>query len=78
MRRQNAVTKRMKTLSGIFFILPCIDSFAKVDLRSRVFDVPPQEVSLFQTCCYNYTPPRENTFWCQNLENWPAKQNNTN
>lgn len=29
---------------GIFFILPCIDNYAKVDLRSSVFDIRPQEV----------------------------------
>jgi len=29
---------------GIFFILPCIDTFRKVDLRMTVFDIPPQEV----------------------------------
>ncbi|XP_039289398.1 stomatin isoform X1 [Nilaparvata lugens] len=29
---------------GIFFILPCIDSYCKVDLRTVSFDVPPQEV----------------------------------
>ncbi|XP_068248119.1 band 7 protein AGAP004871-like isoform X1 [Palaemon carinicauda] len=29
---------------GIFFILPCIESYSKVDLRTSVFDVPPQEV----------------------------------
>ena len=29
---------------GIFFILPCIDSYKKVDLRTVSFDVPPQEV----------------------------------
>ncbi|XP_023341616.1 band 7 protein AGAP004871 [Eurytemora carolleeae] len=29
---------------GIFFIIPCIDSFIKVDLRTVSFDVPPQEV----------------------------------
>ncbi|XP_039301151.1 band 7 protein AGAP004871-like isoform X1 [Nilaparvata lugens] len=29
---------------GIFFILPCIDSYCKVDLRTGSFDVPPQEV----------------------------------
>ncbi|KAL1502434.1 hypothetical protein ABEB36_007575 [Hypothenemus hampei] len=28
---------------GIFFILPCIDSYCKVDLRTVSFDVPPQE-----------------------------------
>ncbi|KAK6055490.1 hypothetical protein COOONC_07005 [Cooperia oncophora] len=29
---------------GIFFILPCIDSYKKIDLRVVSFDVPPQEV----------------------------------
>ena len=31
---------------GIFFIIPCIDTYRKVDLRTVSFDVPPQEVSL--------------------------------
>lgn len=30
---------------GIFFIIPCIDTYCKVDLRTVSFDVPPQEVS---------------------------------
>jgi len=30
---------------GIFFVLPCIESYTKVDLRTVSFDVPPQEVS---------------------------------
>ncbi|XP_048587084.1 stomatin [Nematostella vectensis] len=29
---------------GMFFILPCIDSYQKVDLRTVSFDVPPQEI----------------------------------
>lgn len=29
---------------GIFFILPCIDNYIKVDLRVISFDVPPQEI----------------------------------
>jgi hypothetical protein len=32
--------------SGIFFILPCIDAYARVDLRTRTYDVPPQELSI--------------------------------
>jgi len=31
--------------AGIFFVLPCIDTYTKVDLRTVSFDVPPQEVS---------------------------------
>ena len=30
---------------GMFFILPCIDAFITVDLRTVSFDVPPQKVS---------------------------------
>ena len=29
---------------GIFFVVPCIDTYRKVDLRTVSFDVPPQEV----------------------------------
>ncbi|XP_015786226.1 band 7 protein AGAP004871-like [Tetranychus urticae] len=29
---------------GIFIILPCIENYTKVDLRTLTFDVPPQEV----------------------------------
>ena len=31
---------------GIFFVLPCIESYQKVDLRTITLGVPPQEVSL--------------------------------
>ncbi|XP_042148900.1 band 7 protein AGAP004871 [Ixodes scapularis] len=31
---------------GIFFILPCIENYTKVDLRTLTFDVPPQEVNI--------------------------------
>ena len=31
---------------GIFFIIPCIDTYSKADLRTVSFDVPPQEVWL--------------------------------
>ena len=29
----------------MFFIIPCMDTFVKTDLRTVSFDVPPQEVS---------------------------------
>lgn len=29
---------------GLFFIIPCIDTYCKVDLRTVSFDVPPQEI----------------------------------
>ena len=34
---------------GLFFVMPCVDSYKKVDLRTVSFDVPPQEVSNIQT-----------------------------
>jgi len=29
---------------GVFFIIPCVDIFEKIDLRVQNFDVPPQEI----------------------------------
>ncbi|KAM9256820.1 stomatin [Cariama cristata] len=29
---------------GLFFVLPCTDSFIKVDMRTISFDIPPQEI----------------------------------
>lgn len=29
---------------GLFFVVPCTDSFIKVDMRTVTFDIPPQEV----------------------------------
>ena len=31
-------------LVGLFFVLPCIETYTKVDLRTITLDVPPQEV----------------------------------
>ena len=32
--------------AGIFFVLPCIESYQKVDLRTITMGVPPQEVMM--------------------------------
>ena len=29
---------------GVFFIVPCIDIYQKVDLRTASYEIPPQEV----------------------------------
>merc|ERR1711972_758039 len=29
---------------GLFFILPCMDEIQRVDLRTKSFDIPPQEI----------------------------------
>ena len=31
-------------ITGLFFIVPCMDTVKVVDLRTVTFDVPPQEV----------------------------------
>ena len=36
---------------GLFFVMPCVDSYKKVDLRTVSFDVPPQEVSVLPIVC---------------------------
>ena len=36
---------------GIFTVIPCIDSYRCVDLRTVSFDVPPQEVSICHLGC---------------------------
>ena len=38
---------------GIFFIIPCIDTYRKVDLRTVSFDVPPQEVNQVITILFS-------------------------
>jgi len=44
---------------GIFFIIPCVDSYKKVDLRTVSFDVPPQEVREDDPVCEKKSWPRE-------------------
>ena len=40
----NTILKTRPLPSGIFFVLPCIESYQKVDLRTITLSVPPQEV----------------------------------
>ena len=42
--RLGNLSKKSNRGSGVYFVLPCIDSYAKVDLRTLTFDVQPQEV----------------------------------
>lgn len=42
--RLGRITARKAKGPGIFFIIPCTDSFVKVDLRTVSFDIPPQEI----------------------------------
>ena len=31
---------------GVFFVIPCVDVYEKVDLRTNTYEIPPQEVVL--------------------------------
>ncbi|XP_066555980.1 stomatin isoform X2 [Amia ocellicauda] len=42
--RLGRITSRKAKGPGLFFILPCTDSFVKVDMRTVSFDIPPQEI----------------------------------
>ncbi|KAG7322307.1 hypothetical protein KOW79_013653 [Hemibagrus wyckioides] len=42
--RLGRITARKPKGPGIFFIIPCTDSFVKVDMRTVSFDIPPQEI----------------------------------
>ena len=33
---------------GVFFIIPCVDVYEKIDMRSQTFEIPPQEVKIDQ------------------------------
>ena len=32
---------------GVFFVIPCVDIYEKIDMRSQTFEIPPQEVKNF-------------------------------
>ena len=36
---------------GVFFIIPCVDVYEKIDMRTQTFDVPPQEVRVVHRLC---------------------------
>ena len=29
---------------GVFFIIPCVDVYQKIDMRTATYEIPPQEV----------------------------------
>ena len=42
---------------GVFFIIPCIDVYEKIDLRTQTYDVPPQEVPLSPLTSHSSVSP---------------------
>ena len=31
---------------GVFFIIPCVDIYEKIDMRTKTYEIPPQEVRI--------------------------------
>ena len=31
---------------GVFFVIPCVDVYEKIDLRTNTYEIPPQEVDI--------------------------------
>ena len=31
---------------GVFFVIPCVDVYEKIDLRTATYEIPPQEVNI--------------------------------
>jgi len=44
---------RSDVVAGLFCIIPCTDSFVKVDLRTVSFDIPPQEVCTYYNLLFS-------------------------
>ena len=43
---------------GVFFVIPCLDVYKKIDMRTATYDVPPQEVRNFQ-CIFDWWKSRK-------------------
>ena len=37
---------------GVFFVIPCLDVYEKIDMRTATYDVPPQEVQTLLILCH--------------------------
>ena len=37
---------------GVFFIIPCVDIYEKIDMRTATYEIPPQEVFIFLSSSY--------------------------
>ena len=42
---------------GVFFVIPCVDMYEKIDMRSQTFEIPPQEVRFYFLQLYNIILP---------------------
>ena len=42
---------------GVFFIIPCVDVFEKIDMRTMTYEIPPQEVRISNLEPFNHQFP---------------------
>ena len=56
---------------GVFFIIPCVDHYEKIDMRTQTYDVPPQEVGR-ANILYNVitNTSRESIYWTIDFFYW--------
>ena len=33
---------------GVFFVIPCVDNYVKIDMRTATYEIPPQEVGMIE------------------------------
>ena len=54
----------------VFFIIPCLDIYQKIDMRTATYDVPPQEVK------ESWLPPDHNALYFffknEKIDKWTA------
>ena len=62
---------------GVFFIIPCVDIYEKIDLRTATYEIPPQEVSCRGTlylCMQKKGAPVRDTLKTVVLHKWFATE----
>ena len=45
---------------GVFFVIPCVDVYEKIDLRTATYEIPPQEVSIVNLSVHQNLPKNLN------------------
>ena len=56
--------------TGIFFVLPCIESYQKVDLRTITLSVPPQEVGRVKSIIITLASFRKKIYKQTNIQTY--------
>ena len=70
LRFDSRLTLMLMQGPGLFFVIPCIDSYKCVDLRTVSFDVPPQEVSKYNCVDLRTATRREQVYTSNKIESY--------